>query len=48
MKIYSFLILIFYISFQNGNIISVNLYPDEINAFIQNLQEIGMNTSSKT
>ena len=46
MKIYTSLTLILYITVQNENIIPTNMCY-KIDVFIQNLQEIGVNTLSK-
>ena len=47
MKIYIFLTLILYRTFQNENIIPTNMCYDQMDIFIQNLSQISASTLSK-
>ena len=47
MKIYMFLILILYRTFQNENIIPTNMCYDQMDVFIQNVLEISESTLSE-
>ena len=47
MKIYMFLILILYRTFQNENIIPTNMCYDHMDVFIQNILEISASTLSE-
>ena len=47
MKIYMFLILILYRTFQNENIIHTNMCYDQMDVFIQNILEISASTLSE-
>ena len=46
-KIYMFLILILYRTFQNENIIPTNMCYDQMDVFIQNILEISASTLSE-
>ena len=47
MKIYMFLTLILYITFQNENIMPTNMCYYKMNVFIPNLQESSVSTLSE-